>query len=184
MICDDKQLKQKKKSIKKGKSNIQPKPVFPINQEELISQIWKLIEPVCEYEGIELVHVEYQQEPSGRILRLYIDRANGITLNDCVDISRIVGDLLDMELVNTAPYHLEVTSPGLNRPLSKETDFEKYKGKKAMVQTIQPLNGQKKFRGVLSGISEGKVTLLTDEKMVTIPFLDIHKAQLINIYGE
>jgi len=150
----------------------------------VISQIWGLVEPVCEYKGIELVHVEYQQEPHGRILRIYIDRINGVTLDDCVDISRIVGDLLDMELEHIGPYHLEVSSPGFNRPLSRKMDFEKYKGKKAMVKTTQPLNGQKNFKGVLSGISEEKVMLLIDEKIVSIPFHDIHKAQLIDNHGE
>jgi len=180
----DKQLKQKKKHTRKGGPDNRSKPVSPIKPEALIAQVWALIEPVCEYEGIELVHVEYQQESGGRILRLYIDRSSGVTLDDCVNVSRIAGDLLDMELDDFGSYGLEVSSPGENRPLSKESDFRKFKGKKAMVQTNQPLDGRKKFRGVLSGVSEGMVTLLADEKTVSIPFHKIRKAQLINIFGE
>ena len=139
-------MKLKKKNIKKGGPDVRSKPVSPLHRERFIAQVWTLVEPVCEYEGIELVHVEYQQETHGRILRLYIDRTNGVTLDDCVNISRIVGDLLDVELEDFGPYSLEVSSPGANRPLSKETDFEKFTGKEAMVQTIQPLDGRKKFR--------------------------------------
>jgi ribosome maturation factor RimP len=177
-------LIQKKKNIKNNPSTNQENSLFPVHEKDVISQVWRLVEPVCEYKGMELVHVEYQHEPHGRILRIYIDRINGVTLDDCVDISRMVGDLLDMELEPIGPYHLEVSSPGLNRPLSKKTDFEKYRGKKAMLKTHQPLNGQKKFKGVLSGISEENVMLLIDEKMVGIPFNDIHKAQLIDNNGE
>ena len=88
--------------------------------QEIIAQTKSLAQRLCEAEGMELVHVEFQREAGGRVLRLYIDQPGGVTLNDCVNISRQMGDLLDVNIENMGPYNLEVSSPGTDRPLSKE----------------------------------------------------------------
>ena len=150
----------------------------PVNKEKIVAQARDLIESFCETEGLELVHLEYQREASGRILRLFIDRPGGVTLDDCVHISRQSSDLLDVYLEDTGPYSLEVSSPGPNRPLGKRLDFDRFKGSRVKIRTAQPVDGQKKFKGVLMGISEEIVKLSVDGKTACIPYQEIIMARL------
>jgi len=150
-----------------------------MNQEKIVLQIWDLIEPLCEAEGMELVQVEYQREAGGRVLRLFVDRPGGVTLDDCIQISRQAGDVLEVCLENMGPYRLEVSSPGTNRPLVKQLDYERFKGRQAKIKTTQALNGQKNFKGVLAGISEGLVKLAVEGNTITIPIMEIAKAHLV-----
>ena len=82
---------------------------------EVIALVNTLAEPLCKNEGMELVHVEYQREAAGWVLRLYIDQPGGVRLEDCSRVSRQLGDLLDVTVENIGPYNLEVSSPGINR---------------------------------------------------------------------
>ena len=150
----------------------------------VLESVWRLAAPLCRTEGVELVHVEYQREHGGLTLRLYLDKPGGITLDDCADISRQMSDLLDVGLDLPAPYRLEVSSPGLQRPLGKLSDFERFKGCRAKVRTTRPLNGQKNFSGILNGVSGPGVQLILDKGTVTIALSDIAKAHLINYNGE
>ncbi|MBC2714202.1 MAG: ribosome maturation factor RimP [Desulfobacteraceae bacterium] len=131
-----------------------------------------------------LIHVEYQREVGGRILRLYVDKPGGITLGDCSLISSQLGDVLDLKLETDDSYTLEVSSPGLDRPISRLSDFKKFKGELAKIKIAQPINGQKKFKGILSGIMESNVQLKTDKDTVSIPYQDIIKARLVNYDGD
>jgi len=153
-------------------------------EKNIIKQVEVLAEPLCESEGLELVHVEYQREPGGKILRLYIDRAAGVGLDDCVNVSRQLNDLLDVHLDNIGPYNLEVTSPGPERPLSKLQDYERFKGRKAKIKTLQPINDQKNFTGIILGVAAEQIKLSSNEKTVGIPFGDISKARLVDVDGE
>ena len=139
-----------------------------------------LLEPLCDGEGVELVHIEYQREMGGRVLRLYIDRPGGVTLDDCVNISRQSGDLLDVHIENIGPYSLEVSSPGPDRPLGKKEDFVKFKGKKARIKTVHAFEGRKKFKGVLLGTSGEAVQLLVNDQTVSIPLEKIARARLVD----
>ncbi len=150
----------------------------------IIRQVGGLAEPLCASEGLELVHVEYRREPGGRILRLYIDRAGGVTLDDCVNVSRQLNNLLDVSLDDIGPYNLEVTSPGPERPLSKLQDYERFKGRKAKIKTCQPINDQKNFTGIILGVAAEQIKLSSNEKTMTIPFGDISKARLVDVDGE
>jgi ribosome maturation factor RimP len=152
----------------------QPQTVTP----DVVKKVIELIEPVCRFDGIELVHVEFQREPGGRILRLYIDKPGGVTLDDCVQVSRSLGDLLDVNLEDIGPYRLEVTSPGPHRPVSKKEDFERFKGRRVKLKTIRPRDGRRNFSGVLMGISDDNVMLSIDDQVVIIPFESILKANL------
>lgn len=143
----------------------------------------KIAAPVCRAEGLELVHVEYQREPAGRILRFYIDKIGGVTLDDCVVFSRQLGDILDVGLEVRDAYHLEVTSPGPNRPLSRASDFERFKGAAVRVRTVQPIEGQKNFSGLLLGLANGQVNLEMNHKAVAIPLTAIAKARLVDYDG-
>ena len=146
---------------------------------EVVERVCKLIEPYCETEGIELVCVEYVRETQGRTLRLYLDRPGGVTLDDCTHISRQAGDLLDVALDDIGAYRLEVSSPGVNRPLSKVSDFETYKGGRAELRTRTLINGRKKFKGILGDSDENCVKLKTLETSLAIPYREIVRARLI-----
>lgn len=150
----------------------------------IVSQVIDIAEPLCEAEGIELVHVEYQRESSGRILRLYIDKPNGVMLDDCVRVNRQLGDLMDIYLENIGPYHLEISSPGEDRPIGKTKDYDRFKGCEAKIKTFRPIAGQRNFRGILTGIEDDTVGLMIAEKAVAIPLKEIQKARLINYNGE
>lgn len=150
----------------------------PVSEQKVVGLVRSMAEPLCASEGLELVHVEFQRESGGRILRLYIDKPDGINVNDCVSVSRQMGDLLDVNVEDIGPYSLEVTSPGPERPLAKQEDFDKFKGSRAKIKTSRPLNGQKNFTGVLRGISGEQVNLQIGEQTVAIPYQDISKARL------
>ena len=158
--------------------------VVGISANPVIGQVWRLAEPLCRAENLELVLVEYQREQSGLTLRLYLDKPGGITLDDCADISRQLGDILDIGLESLPPYRLEVSSPGLPRPLGRLSDFERFKGCQAKVRTTHPLNGQRNFTGTLNGVSGLNVQLILDTGSVAIALDDITKAHLINFNGE
>ena len=153
-------------------------------EKDIIKQVEALAEPLCDSEGLEMVHVEYQRESGGRILRLYIDRTTGVALDDCVNVSRQLNDLLDVYLDDIGPYNLEVTSPGPERPLSKLQDYERFKGRKAKIKTRQPVNDQKNCTGIILGVAAKQIKLSSNEKTATIPFGDISKARLVGVDGE
>ena len=173
-------MKGKGKTSKRKKSATTLTPIYALSEQKILVRAKELLTPMCEAEGVELVHVEYQREARGRILRLYIDRPGGVTLDDCVGISRQSGDLLDVYLDDIGPYRLEVSSPGPNRPLGKKIDYEKFKGNRVKIVTAQPINEQKNFTGILLGISEGTVELSIDDRTVTIPYNEILRARLNN----
>ena len=151
---------------------------------DIIKQVEALVEPLCDSEGLELVHVEYQRESAGRILRLYIDRVGGVTLDDCVNVSRQLNDLLDVYLDDIGSYNLEITSPGPERPLSKLQDYVRFKGRRAKIKTWQPVNDQKNFTGIILGVAEDQIKLSSNEKTVVIPYGNISKARLVDVDGE
>ncbi|MEJ2155939.1 MAG: ribosome maturation factor RimP [Desulfobacteraceae bacterium] len=150
----------------------------------IINRVWQLAEPLCRGEGVELVHVEYGREHGGRTLRIYLDKAGGITLDDCAHISRQLSDILDVGLETEGAYRLEVSSPGMQRPLGKMDDFERYKGKQVKIRTTQPINGQKNFTGILTGVSGPTVHLEVDKRPVAIAFTDIAKAHITHMNGD
>lgn len=151
---------------------------------EVMAAVRELAEPVCHVEGLELIHVEYQREVGGRVLRLYVDKPGGVTLGDCSSLSSQLGDIFDLKLETEDAYTLEVSSPGIDRPVSRLSDFEKFKGALAKIQITRPIDGQKKFKGILSGVIDAKIQLKTENELVAIPFQDIIKARLVNYDGD
>ena len=174
---------KQKKNIKTEKKGNRGK-IIPGFSEKTIALVRELAEPLCESEGLEFVHVEFQRESGGRILRLYIDKPGGARLDDCVRISRQIGDLLDVYLENEIAYNLEVSTPGSERPLGKAADFDRFKGKSAKIRTRTSMEGRKNFTGKLLGISEGIVSLELSDITVAIPYEEISKARLVINYGE
>jgi len=177
-----KSQKEKKRRKKKTKSAGTDLPV--LNKKAILDLVNKIAIPLCEDEGLELVHVEYQKESSGLVLRLYIDRHGGITLENCATVSRQLGDLLDVHFDESLPYRLEVSSPGSSRPLSSPTDYERFKGQTAKIRTVEALDGQKNFTGTLMGITDGIVSVQIDDLQRSIPFENILRGRLVNYNGE
>jgi len=169
---------KKNKHHKKKESESRNRHAGRVSEQKIIGQVWALAEPLCESESLELIQVEYQRESAGRILRLYIDKPGGIRLDDCVAVSRQLGDILDVNLDDAGPYNLEVTSPGPERPLAKIQDFDRFKGNRAKIKICGMLNGQKNFKGVILGVTGDQVRLQIDEQTITIPYADISKARL------
>ncbi|MEJ2472306.1 MAG: ribosome maturation factor RimP [Desulfobacterales bacterium] len=155
-------------------------PAVKTRSERIARQVFAIAEPLCESEGIELVFVEFHSESTGRVLRLFVDKPGGITLEDCAAVSRQLTDILDVSLEDVGPYSLEVSSPGPERPIGKVDDFNRFKGKKIKVQTSRPIDGRKNFTGILAGFLDGRVNLTIDKLTVTIPHTSIKRARLIN----
>jgi ribosome maturation factor RimP len=153
-------------------------------QRIFVERVTRLAEPMCTAEGLELVHVEYQREPGGLTLRIYLDKPGGVTLDDCVDISRQLDDLLDVHTQDVPPYRLEVSSPGSDRPVGKLKDFIRFEGHRAKIRMAVAVNGRKNFTGVLAGVLDESVRLTLDKETVSLNFNDITRARLINYNGE
>ncbi len=146
--------------------------------QKLIADVESIAEPLLKSEGMRLIDVEYRREPKGRVLRLFIDKQGGVTLGDCAVISSELGDILNARVECNDLYHLEVSSPGLDRPLTKPKHFIYFEGRPAIIRTDRLVGGKRDFKGVLAGFSEGVVSLLVDDKPVAIPYEAIAKAHL------
>ena len=167
-----------KRPDKGQRGRVTPAPAAPVTETWIVSQAQPLAESLCDAAGLELVHIEYLRERGGRVMRLTIDKPGGVTLEDCAAVSRELGDVLDVHLPDIGRYHLEVSSPGPQRRISREADFERFRGHRAKIRTLNPINGQKNFSGVLEGLSAGTVTLNTGQAMVAIAIDAISKAYL------
>ena len=146
--------------------------------EKVIGIVEGLVTPILESEGLELVDIEFQREARGWVLRIYIDKEGGVTLNDCTMVSQQLSAILDVEDPIDTPYTLEVSSPGLTRPLKKPKDYERYKGRLVYIKTYQKIEGQKEFKGKLLGLEDDIVSLEIRGKIMSIPLKDIAKANL------
>ena len=144
----------------------------------LTESIRELIEPIVLSEGMELIDIEYRQETRGWVLRFYIDKEGGITLNHCSHLSEQIGDLLEVKDLIPHSYILEVSSPGLDRPLKKEKDFITYVGETIKVKTVQPIDQRRNFQGKLLGYKEGNVMMSLDNQEILIPISLIAKAHI------
>lgn len=145
-------------------------PVVKIKEKEVIRQVEALVAPVLAADGMELVLVEYRRESGGRVMRLFIDKPGGITLDDCTGVSRHTGDLLDVSLGDIGPYRLEVSSPGLDRPLVKPADFERFAGERIRLRLKAPLDGRKNYKGRLSASDAEGITIETDTGPVRVRY--------------
>lgn len=138
-----------------------------------------LIEPILMAEELELVDVEYKKEGKSWVLRIFIDKEGGVTIADCQKVSRLTGDLIDVEETITTTYSLEVSSPGLNRVLKREKDFLKFKGRQIYLHSLSPINNRKKFNGILTDFKDQTVFIEVDGEVLGIPLRHVGKANLV-----
>jgi ribosome maturation factor RimP len=146
-----------------------------------VQDLTELFEPVIQSMGYELVGIEFQGSTQHGTLRVYIDHENGIGVDDCVAISHQISAILDVEEPIQQAYDLEVSSPGINRPLFKAQDYEQYLGHSAKIKMAVPLNGRRNFRGVLQGVIDSRsVQIMVDNEGYDLPISDIAKANLVD----
>jgi ribosome maturation factor RimP len=159
-----------------------------IGEESIAEQVRQLIEPVLARDGFELVDVEWVRQAGRWTLRLFVDKDGGVGIEDCQAASRIVDPILDVADVIEPAYDLEVSSPGLERPLRKPADFERYAGRRVHVKTYGPVAGtatagaagapRKNWTGNLLGFRDGAVEVDVDGVVHRIPHDQIAKAHL------
>ncbi len=160
-----------------------------------LDHIRQIAERVASSHGLEVVEVEFRGGGKARMLRIFIDRPAGVTHQDCEAVSREVGTILDVEdAVPGGSYTLEVSSPGLDRRLTKPADYERFTGSRLKLQTREPIEGNRFFEGRLQGFHEGRLTLavspsrkerraqpkgIAAEKVLEIELANVEKANLV-----
>lgn len=142
------------------------------------SKVENLIRPTIDELNYELVDIQYAKEGKEWYLRIFIDRPEGINLDDCELISKEVGNVLDEKEPIKTSYILEVSSPGIERPLKKEEDFKRFKGELIVVSTFAAIDGQKFFKGKLKNFDNGILTLDINGRVIDLAFDKISSANL------
>ena len=155
-----------------------------IAQESVAERARQLLEPVLARDGFDLVEVEWQREGGSWVLRLYVDKGAGIGIDDCQAVSRLVETILDVEDFIEPTYSLEVSSPGIERPLRKPEDFKRFAGQRVKVRAFGPIDSaagqppRKQWTGILRGFADGAVEIEVDGKVHRIPVGRVAKAHL------
>ncbi|MEL6870389.1 MAG: ribosome maturation factor RimP [Pseudomonadota bacterium] len=140
-----------------------------------------LLEPEVVRLGYELVDVEYQSAGGSSVLRVFIDGPDGISVDDCAIVSDGVSGILDVEDPIPGEYNLEISSPGLDRPLKRPEHYEKYAGELIKVKMLKGFVGRKRLKGVLTSLVDGTVALDVDGKPVEVPLNQIESARLVPV---
>jgi ribosome maturation factor RimP len=153
-------------------------------REKTEQAVYELCAPVAESYGLELVQVQYRRESHGWVLRILVDQPGGVTVDECGALSREVSDLLDVEDWIEGSYHLEVSSPGLDRPLTKPADFDRFAGREITLKTTLPVEGRKNFRGTLEGMKNEVVKLRVEGKRYELDWSLVLKANLVPEFKE
>ncbi len=147
--------------------------------ELVIDQVVRFLEIILPAEQLELFDVQFRREGHGWVLRVFVDSETGVTLDHCSTVSRELGQYLDVEDIIDHPYNLEVSSPGLERPLRDINDFRRFIGKKARVKFHESLDGNKTFEGILREVSGEQVAMeIEGGQEVLFTFDKINKARL------
>ena len=148
---------------------------------EVVEKIRKIIEPTATEKGFEIVRLLFQGDAANRTLQIMVERIDrgDMQIDDCETLSKTFSALLDVEDPIASRYTLEVTSPGIDRPLVKPADYERFKGYEAKIETLVPIDGRKRFRGTITGVQDETILFLFEEKEMRIPFSHISKAKLV-----
>lgn len=145
----------------------------------MAKSVAELVEPAINDMGYELLGVEYGDQGRGALLRIYIDHEQGITLDDCAAVSHQASALLDVEDLITGHYDLEVSSPGLDRPLFNEEQLGRYISRKVKIVMAVPQLGRKRFTGELKKVSNGMIEVEVDNELYDLPFAEMASARLV-----
>lgn len=150
-----------------------------MEKSAIVDRAWQVMAPVLSEQGYELVEVEFTGQLGTRVLRVYIDKpGGGISLDDCTRATHLLNPVLDLEDFVPEHYLLEVSSPGIDRPVRKLEDFDRFNGEEAKVVTFAPLEGRKRFTGILRGTHNGLIVLECEGKTFEIAPENLKKANL------
>ena len=150
-----------------------------MGKTSIYQSVADLIEPTLEGNGIELVDVEYKKTGKTWVLRVFIDKSQGVTVYDCQELSREIKDLIEIHELIDGHYVLEVSSPGLDRPLKKAADFLRNKGKRIQIKTYSPINNKKENAGTVIDFVNGTLFLEDKKNILKISLTEIAQAKLI-----
>ncbi|MBB5172038.1 ribosome maturation factor RimP [Texcoconibacillus texcoconensis] len=154
--------------------------------KNITALVEEIAQPIVEDMGMEIVEVKYQKEGKNWFLRVYIDREGGVDLDDCTAVSERLSEELDKKDPIEGAYFLEVSSPGAERPLKKETDVEKAVGKNVYITTYAPVEGEKVFEGTLNSFDGTTLTVEMKQKQrvkqVEIPYDQVASARLAVVF--
>ena len=154
-------------------------------KDEILEKVRQLAAPLAAQEGLELVDVEIGGGGGRQTLRLYIDKPGGVSLDDCTAVSRALSTALDVEDPIQGAYDLEVSSPGLDRPLRTPEHFQQYAGNKVRVKTFGPVpecENRKTFVGILGGYEDGAVVVDVDGRVFRVPYTQVSKANIEPVF--
>lgn len=150
-----------------------------MENRELIRQIWEAMEPHLAEQGYELVELEYGRQGGSGLLRFFIDKAGGgISLDDCTAVSQLLSPLLDRLDLVSERYLLEVSSPGIDRPVRKPADFRRFLGEPLRLRSVAPVEGRSQYRGVLIGFEDGLISMDCNGTTCTIHIENVKSARL------
>ena len=142
-------------------------------------KLTEMLRPAVEETGKELLGVEFISAGNHSVLRLFIDHENGIDVDDCAEVSRQVGAILDVEDPISSEYSLEVSSPGLDRPLFEKSQFEAVVGETVEAKISMPLNGRRKFKGKLVAVENDSLIVMVDNEEYELVISNVDKAHLV-----
>lgn len=145
-------------------------------------KLTKLLQPLVEDLGYEFVGLDFGNDPKNPALVIYIDQQSGIAVEDCEKVSREAASLLDVEDPIPGHYNLEVSSPGLDRPLFTPEQYQQFAGEVVRISLFAPEEGRRKFKGTILGIEDGRVKLKLDGSEVALVMSNIAKARLVPDY--
>ncbi len=145
----------------------------------LVAKLEKLLKPAMESLGYELIGLEYGDRGRGMLLRIYIDKEAGIQIADCETASRRIGAILDVEDIMAGHYDLEVSSPGLDRPLFKAEHYRRFISRRIKIVMVVPQSGRRRFTGVLQDFSDEQITIEVDNEVFKLPFTGVASARLV-----
>ena len=147
--------------------------------QKIINGVSPLVEGFLHESGMEMVDLEFRFESGRWTLRIFIDKEGGVTVDDCANVNKELGYLIEAKNIIDYHYVFEVSSPGLNRPLKKEKDFMRSIGKMIKLELARPVNKRSKFTGRLTNVREGMISLLVDDgSLVELPLREIDKARV------
>ena len=149
-----------------------------MDTREFVRRAWRELEPHVAEQGFELIELEFAGQGGRGVMRLYVDREGGVTIDDCVVVSQVLGPVLDAADFVPDHYVLEVSSPGIDRPLRRPGDFERFAGEPVVLKSVAPVDGRKRFKGVLKGFEDGAVRVECDDRTYAIAIDNVQRANL------
>ncbi len=151
---------------------------------ELEKAVLEVLHPIVEENSCELVDIKYLRESGGRVLRIYLDKEGGVTVDDCANVSRELGVVLDAYDIIPHSYTLEVSSPGLRRPLKRQSDYERFKGRRVKIKTTDPVEDRRVFSGTLLGMKGEMILVQVEGRSYSVPFGSVSRANLEIDFGK